>query len=166
MTTSEYITVFNEHRMFVFHYCNKLIKNRADAEDITSHVFISVLKNIEKVDANKIQPFLKTIAKNKCIDIIRRRNVIEIISSSTIDEDIEDIREAEITSDVLSSIYDIINTLPFIQQKYIKLKYIDGYESYEIAKILNRASSTIRNQTFVALEKIRGEIKNRGITLG
>ena len=167
MTTSEYTKIFNEYRMFVFYYCIKRIPNQEDAEDLTSQVFISLWKYGGPTKINEIKPYLTTIACNKCTDFNRqKRREPKIINASIIEDITEDTTHIDIMNEVLSHIHNIIETLPALQRKFIKMKYIDGHEPSKIAALLNRNKNTIRNQMVTALIKIRKELKSRGFTLG
>lgn len=160
MTSSEFKAVFQEHKMRVFYYCRKIIRHKQDAEDLTADVFSCVWRVVDTIRPDTIQALLMTTAKNKCIDYLRSKGRHE---KATEQIDIPTETEIEIQYEVMEQIMEIIEKLPPKQKQFIKLKYIEGVEPRTVSDILRINKSTIRNHMFIALAKIRTELKKRGI---
>lgn len=166
MTTSEFIDVFNEHRMFVFFLCKKRGYSTEDSEDISSQVFISLWKHKDNLPATELKPYISIITINQCRDLDKYNNARIQIINVAVNEDItEDIEEVDTKATVLSHIHNIIEALPPKQKAFTKLKYIDGKKPAQIAEIFKIKPITVSNQLVTALSKIRKELKNRGIHL-
>src|SRR4051812_47594945 len=107
MTATEFKDIFNEHKLFVFYLCRKLSKNKEDAEDLSSQVFISLWEVRDTVDIKSIRPYLARIVKNKFTDFVKYNNArINIISASISEDVTEDVENIDMTLDVLSHIYN------------------------------------------------------------
>ena len=58
----------------VFGFCLRMLRHREDAEDCTQETFIRVLRNLHRWDsARKIEPWLFTIAGNRCRTRLSKR---------------------------------------------------------------------------------------------
>ncbi|NLD24241.1 MAG: hypothetical protein GX670_08435 [Bacteroidales bacterium] len=55
----------------------------------------------------------------------------------------------------MKAIHRIINTLPPLQHRILQLKDIEGYETYEIAKLMGIAPEAVRNNLSRARKRVR-----------
>lgn len=135
---------------YVYRLCFTYMKNSADAEDCAEDVFVKVLNgNFSFADEIHERKWLAVTVGNYCKDKLRsaRRR-----SADYLDEIPEPAAEArEDRSDVL----DAVLKLPVKYKEVVWLYYYDGYQTDEIAKMLGRPHSTIRNQ----LRDARGLLK-------
>jgi RNA polymerase sigma factor (sigma-70 family) len=88
--------VFEKYKKTIFIQCLKILGNEEDAKDLTSDVFIKALENIHTYELDRpLMPWLCRIAKNLCIDHIRRKHRIQFMQT----EDFENIKSDEDTTD-------------------------------------------------------------------
>lgn len=117
------------------------MKSAADAEDCTEDVFVKVLNgDFEFTDEVHERKWLTVTAINLCKDRLKswkRRAVVAID-----DEPEQAAPEKEDYSDVTEA----VKKLPVKLKDVIWLFYYDGYRTDEIAEILGRPPSTVRNQ--------------------
>ncbi|MCR5584773.1 MAG: sigma-70 family RNA polymerase sigma factor [Lachnospiraceae bacterium] len=128
---------------FVYRLCFTYMGNQADAEDCTEDVFVKVFnKKIEFEDETHERKWLSVTAGNLCKDRLRSAARKEVCSID--DENTPEIAapEAEDHSDVLQAVLE----LPAKYKDVIWLYYYEDHPTEEIAKILDRPSSTVRNQ--------------------
>ena len=58
----------------VFGFCYRMLGQRQDAEDVAQETFVRVLRNLQRWDpARRFEPWLLTIAGNRCRTALRRR---------------------------------------------------------------------------------------------
>lgn len=144
---------YNRHWQYLYRLCFTYMKSQADAEDCTEDVFVKVLNSdIEFNDEIHERKWLTVTAINLCKDRLKsysRKNV-----GSIDDESAPEIAapEPEDNSDVLQAVME----LPEKYKDVILLYYCDGYSTDEMAKMLGRPPSTIRNQ----LRDARNLLKN------
>jgi RNA polymerase sigma-70 factor (ECF subfamily) len=132
--------IYKRHVQTVYRICFTYMKNAADAEDLTSDTFIRMLKYspVFKSDEHEKAWLIRT-AINVCKDSLkhwwRRR------------EDLTDYSEALKSEDSYESDETIkaVLTLPKKYKAVVYLYYYEGYKGEEIAEMLGRPHSTVRN---------------------
>lgn len=65
----------------IYNFALRMLGDAADAEDAAQHTFVEAFEKLPwtEVDA-PIRPWLYKVARNKCIDLIRRRRVVPLVS--------------------------------------------------------------------------------------
>ena len=151
----DFASVYNRYVDMSYRLCFSFLKNKEDTEDAVQSVFMKYLKSGKKFEneCHEKAWFIVT-ASNVCKDMLRqswRRNIsIEICDS---------ISDAENTT--RDEVYMAIMDLPYRYKTVVYLYYYEGYKTNEIAEMLHRLSSTIRNYLTEArrhLKKILGGI--------
>lgn len=116
----------------------------------TIMVAYSSIKNLKKKSSFK--SWLFTILSNNCNDFFRKKYSVENISYESIEGEnyltISPVMESKIEFDSLMEI------LTEEERTIILLYYEYGYDSNEIAKILNINANTVRSKLFRARNKI------------
>jgi len=66
--------VIESYRLDVYNASLRILGNAADAEDVTQDTFVAALQRMSTYDpAQAIGPWLRAIARNRAIDVLRRR---------------------------------------------------------------------------------------------
>lgn len=140
----------------VYRYIFVSVKNKWNAEDIITTVFIKVIENkhkITEVEASKNWIF--RIAHNAIIDFYRKNNrIIPIESFLDIrDEDLgyEDV----IIRDEFNGVRKVIDRLPEDTKKILYLRFYGGLKFREIADVVNISENTVKSTILRAIKKIR-----------
>ena len=132
---------YERHWKYVYRLCLTYMKSDAEAEDCTEDVFVKVLKGeFTFNDELHERKWLTLTAINLCKDRLKswkRKLVVPIDDEAEFDEP-----EPEDHSDVVEA----VKSLPEKYKDVIWLYYYDGYQTEEIAQMLGRPPSTIRNQ--------------------
>ena len=135
----EIIVVYQRHIDMVFRISYSYLKNIADSEDAVSMTFIKYMNNdivFHSIEHEKAW-FIVTCT-HVCKDMLKQRwrrhisfdeNHIVKLETFQIDQTLEAILK-----------------LPARYKTVIYMYYYEGYNSEEIAEILHKPSSTIRNQ--------------------
>lgn len=143
----------------VFNASLRIVLNPQDAEEITQDAFLKTFDNLDSFKGSErdFVAFVKTVAINKSIDLLRRHskdpfytaidNTAECIEDDTDFEDfpIEKIKQA-------------LEALPDGYRLTITLRLIDGMEFAQIAEKMNIKESTVRSQYARGLEKLRSSV--------
>ena len=155
-TDNEITEIYERQKNTIYRVCFSFLKNKADTEDAVQETFFRLITKshaFESVDHEKA--WLIRTATNVCKDTLRnwwrkRENL----------DDYENIHSYETVEND-----NVIDAIMNLREKYktvVYLYYYEGYNSVEIAKILNKPQSTIRNYLHEARnilrEKIGGEI--------
>jgi len=85
----EAMLVFDEiYRCYykrVFNYINGLVKDRAQAEDLSQDTLLKVFRSLGEVDEGKnLSPWIFKIARNTCIDYFRRKKPEYCLDGDTV----------------------------------------------------------------------------------
>lgn len=141
MTDAEFEAFYERHWKYVYKLCFTYMKSASDAEDCAEDVFVKVLTGeITFDDEVHERKWLTVAAINLCKDRLKgwKRKAVMPID----DEPELAAPEQEDRSDVLEA----VQSLPVKYKDVIWLYYYEGYQTDEIAEILSRPPSTIRNQ--------------------
>ena len=142
-TDADFEALYDRHWKYVYRLCFTYMKNEADAEDCTEDVFVKVLTgHFEFEDETHERKWLTVTAINLCKDKLKshaRQNTVSLD-----DDMIPEIAvlEPEDNSDVLEAVMN----LPPKLKDVVWLYYYEGYMTDEIAGMLGRPPSTVRNQ--------------------
>ncbi|MGN0670561.1 MAG: RNA polymerase sigma factor, partial [Oscillospiraceae bacterium] len=140
-TDEEFEAFYERHWKYVYRLCMTYMKSAADAEDCTEDVFVKVLNgNFEFTDEAHERKWLTVTAINLCKDRLKswKRKAV-----AAIDDDPE---QAAPEKEDYSDVTEAVKNLPVKLKDVIWLFYYDGYRTDEIARILGRPPSTVRNQ--------------------
>ena len=137
----DFDALYERHWKYVYRLCFTYMKNSADAEDCAEDVFVKVfIGNMVFEDTIHERKWLTVAAMNYCKDKLRSRKRKPVDYLDDIPEPAEE--EKEDHSDVLEAVMN----LPLKYKEVVWLYYYDGYLTEEIAKMLYRPPSTIRNR--------------------
>ena len=138
-TDKEIEEIYERHRITVYRVCFAYMKNPADTEDAVQETFIKLINNVPKFESEEHEKaWLIRTASNICKNELKhwRRN------NENIDDHLELQTENEIKTD---DVFQAVMGLPDKYKTVIYLYYYEGYDSAEIAGILKKPKSTIRN---------------------
>mgnify|MGYP001046021337 CR=1 FL=1 len=143
---------------FVYRVCFIYMKNSFDSEDCTEDVFAKVLGGKYSFNGEEHEKkWLSVTAMNLCKDKLKSKWHKSVVSLDGCEE---------ISADCSFGIDETLREVMKLPPKYkdvIYLYYYMGYKTEEIAKILRKPSSTVRNHMREAREmlkiKIGGEQK-------
>ncbi len=144
---------YERHYRMVYRICFTYMKNKAEAEDCTEDVFVKVLSgNFIFHDETHEKKWLTVTAINLCKDRLKhwfRRMVSPI-------EDAEDKEGAEIPEP--DETLDAVMKLPSKYKDVIYLHYYMDYKTDEIAEMLHKPPSTVRNHLSEARALLKKQI--------
>ncbi len=138
-TDKEIAEMYVRHGRTVYRVCYAFMKNPADTEDAVQDTFFQLIKNSPAFESEEHEKaWLIRTASNICKNALRhwwrRRENIEDFHDLPGSEGIE-------TDEVLQTVMD----LPDKYKAVVYLYYYEGYSSVEIAEILKKPQSTVRN---------------------
>ena len=158
--------LYERYKNRVYGFSLRMLRVRADAEEVVAETFLSVFENIYRFDEKMSFPsWLFTIARNKCLDTIRKRKkfvLFSIFSSNKEDKGIEEtiagenkgadenIDEAEIAEAVRAA----LSLLPFEQRTAIVLREYERMSYKEIADTMDCSINKVKILLFRAREAL------------
>lgn len=142
--------VVNTYSNMLFRLCFTILRNNQDAEDAVSEVFMKYIsENRNFADDEHKKAWLIKTATNQCRDMLkfykirRHLNLDDVAEYCTANDDYE------ILTELLS--------LPGKYRTVIHLYYVEGYKTYEIAKMLDISPSAVRKRLQYGRDKLKIE---------
>jgi len=155
----------------LYYFALKLTNNQTEAQDQAQEAFLALWESREKFkDAvvKDAEAFMITVVRNRAYNYIKHLKV-KAEKESKILEGLaltNDFLEAQIIQeDIFNRIYQEILELPVSDIKLLKLIFIEGLDSNEIAERLNITPNNVRNQKARALKKLRTLLLRKGFSL-
>lgn len=145
------------------HYYPKILKfihyrvHPAKAEDLTSDVFVKVLRSINKQKGN-FEAWLYKIARNVIIDKARYSNSRpEVELNQEYSEHIKDAKSVHARIDMEMDIQQALLNVNDEQREFLTLKFIQGLSNKEISEITGQNIGALRAMQFRALKALSQE---------
>jgi len=152
--TPTFEEVYERQVETIYRVCFSYMKSAADAEDITAGVFEKLLRHgtaFKSLEHEKA--WLLRVAINLCKNHLKswRRTVANI-------DDYENIAYADTfpDNDLAKTVFD----LPPRYKDVIYLYYYEGYSTAEVARLLKKPESTIRNHMREARILLKGVLED------
>jgi RNA polymerase sigma-70 factor (ECF subfamily) len=139
----------------VYRYFYYRVNRIEDAEDLTNETCLKAVGALQK-QTGSFHAWIFRIASNLVTDFYRRRSVRQSVES--VGDAIETIHDNGRLTDATLEQEELKQALLHLteeQQQAIVLKFIEGYETDEIAEMLGKSAGAIRAIQFRALTTLR-----------
>jgi RNA polymerase sigma-70 factor (ECF subfamily) len=134
----------------------------ADHEDIVSEILVKAIEKLETYNPMySLSTWVYNIAKNHCVDAIRKTGREIAVSPESLDErvaDQPDLLSDIIARDELDECKRIIGTLKERDKRLIFLSYYEGLNSKEIALMEGINANTVRQRLMVIKAHIKKQM--------
>jgi RNA polymerase sigma-70 factor (ECF subfamily) len=161
---SEVETLFRAHHDRVFRTAHRITGSPADAEDVLQTVFLRLVKSQEVYDLSENpEAYLSRAAINASLDLLRSRGRSKSVGLSDVDGEAITSRfqspEAEHADRELHTlIRQAVAALGKTAGEMFVLRYYEGYDNQEIAKMLDTSQMVVGVVLHRARTKLRKEI--------
>jgi RNA polymerase sigma-70 factor (family 1) len=155
--------IFKKYHLPLFYFAMQYLDNSQVAEDKVAESFIKLWdRRMVFTSLLSVKSFLYTSVKNACIDEIRMFNrhsichkEIEYLSEKTIlpGDELDDLKM--IKSELLGKLKADIEKLPAARRRIFKMLFLDGLNTYEVARALKISVDTVRVQKARAMHALR-----------
>ncbi len=145
----------------IYRYIFYRVKMREDVEDLTQVVVLKIWKNLAKQRGNFI-PWVYKISHNMVIDFYRKQSRqkelrLEEIPSDTLPGN--PVPEKTVDTEGLK---EALFHLTPEQAEVINLRFIQGYSSEEVSKIIRKPVGAVKALQFRALRALREYYRKKG----
>ncbi|MEO8398235.1 MAG: sigma-70 family RNA polymerase sigma factor [Ignavibacteriaceae bacterium] len=159
--------LYNRYSPILYTVIKKIVSDEETVQQALADVFVIIWRKINYFDLNTNNPFswLITLARNKAVDIVRRkRNPNNFIEYDEEYEDENIIPKLSSNMDPLDlktalskrkNFEEALNKLTDAQQYVIYLAFYEGYTEKEIASKLNIPIATVKSKIKAALINLR-----------
>jgi len=162
--------IYDKYRRRIYNLCLRMLRDQADAEDLTQDVFVQLFRKIGTFRGESaFSTWLHRLAVNMVLMSIRSRNakrypIVPIESSNDEDDSLyEELgrEDAGLRSTVdRMTINDALESLPPGYRMVFLLHDVHGYEHQEIAEILSCSVGNCKSQLHKARLKMRRLIEH------
>jgi RNA polymerase sigma factor, sigma-70 family len=151
--------IVNKYEITVLRFIYNMLRDREASEDIAQEVFITVYNKLYMYNPNfKFSNWLLQIARNKCIDYIRKykrvyesnlEDVKEMASSDMSPEQSAEFNETK------EKVLRFINGLSEVDKQLIILRYTQELTFYDIGEILKMSESAVKRRYYKLRDKFK-----------
>jgi len=163
--------LYDKYRRRIYNLCLRMLRDQADAEDLTQDVFVQLFRKIGTFRGESaFSTWLHRLAVNMVLMNIRSRNakrypIIPLESSNDEDDSLyEELgrEDAGLRSSLdRMTINDALESLPPGYRMVFLLHDVHGYEHQEIAEMLSCSVGNCKSQLHKARLKMRRLIENQ-----
>ena len=143
---TEFSSVYKRYATPIYRYTFARVGNQADAEDLTSLVFMDALKSWAHFKLNgNIPAWLFTIARNKIVDRYRREKEtipLEYISNTVVEE--KDLLKGVMDAETFTKLSQILSSLPSEQQELLQLRFAGELTYGQIGKVVGKSEAAVK----------------------
>ncbi|HKV04005.1 MAG TPA: sigma-70 family RNA polymerase sigma factor [Candidatus Acidoferrales bacterium] len=157
----------------LYRYLLRLVRERAEAEDLFQETWLRVVEKIRKFDPNRnFDAWLFTVARNLAFDRLRR------IRPESLDEPAPGMESNESAVSRLVSgerpalerllererfgrLGEALATLPVVYREVLTLRFEEEMKLEEISQVLGTPLSTVKSRLRRSLEQMRSQLEAR-----
>lgn len=171
------------HKRGIYNFCLKMLGERTQAEDAMQEIFLRLLRSAKDWERQaKLTTWLYTIARNYCIDALRKASYRKTASLDhslkegeggsegtplgervADEESISPDRGAE-SARMRTLLAQAIAALPPEQREVFVMREHAGMPFKEIAGVVGVPENTVKSRMRYALEHLRTSLKKSGVT--
>ena len=150
---TKFTDIYVRYRGLMFSIAKKHFDNEADQEQVvdeTLHAVLKIVRRIEDPASVKTKNLISLITRNKCIDLLRKRD-------GAVMDDLNNVPEVSKGTNALtqSDLSYAIAALSETSRDMIGLRYYYGYSTREIAKILGISHAAARKRLELAHKELK-----------
>jgi RNA polymerase sigma-70 factor (ECF subfamily) len=148
--------LFDRYGTMVYSVAFRVLKDAGEAEDVMQEIFVQVWRNPGAFVSGRgsLAGWLVVVARNRSIDMIRRRRPTEPVELFALPSSTNLAREAERNS-LVEKIRGVMGSLPDEQRKSVELAFFEGLSHSEIAEKTGDPLGTVKTRIRLALTTIR-----------
>jgi RNA polymerase sigma-70 factor (ECF subfamily) len=150
-------TLFLRHRLYVYRFILRLVRDEAAAEDLLSDVFLEVWREAARFNGRSaVATWLLGIARLKSFSWLRRRREAELDEAALAEvpdpaDDMELVIDRKGRDRMLR---DALTKLSVAQREVVDLVYYHGRSVGEVARILGTCEATVKTRMFYARRRL------------
>ena len=158
--------LYNRYSPVLYTLIKKIVTEKSEAEEILTEVFVIIWRKVHLFDihSSNVYTWLITLARNKAVDTLRRKNGFDMpgYTDEYEDEFIVpklskniDPLDLKTTLSIKDSVETALNKLTDAQRYVLYLAYYEGFTQREIAEKLNIPYSTVKSKIKIASTNLK-----------
>jgi RNA polymerase sigma-70 factor, ECF subfamily len=161
--------LFARHHVRVYRFVLRLVRERTQAEDLISEVFLDVWRQAGKFEARSaVSTWLLAIARYKALSALRRRPDEELDeeAAAAIEDPGDDPETALEKKDKGEILRKCLTALSPEHREIIDLVYYHEKSVEEVAEIVKIPENTVKTRMFYARKRLSELLKAAGVDRG
>jgi RNA polymerase sigma-70 factor (ECF subfamily) len=148
--------LYDRYSGIVYGVALRVLGNTMAAEDVLQEVFLQLWRNPQAFDAERgrLAPWLAVIARNRSIDVLRKRPMEEDIDELPISTGVNLEDEASERM-AIDKVRGVLAQLPPDQRKTLEMAYFEGMTHTEIASKTGEPLGTVKTRIRYGLLALR-----------
>jgi len=144
----------------VYAVAMRVLGETAAAEDILQEIFMQLWRNPSAFDASrgKLAPWLAVIARNRALDVLRKRKPQMDIDEVVVSVEPDLAGEAERNS-MAQKVRLTLNQMPPAQRSALEMAYFEGYTHSEISEKTGEPLGTVKTRIRTGLMLLRKAVE-------
>jgi len=157
-------TIYRRHVAFVAGISLRLLRNQAEAEDVTQETFALALEQLGKLrDPQALRSWLARIAVSRVRRRFRRQRILQTLGiGRACDAELESVAAPGASAEVraeLAALSRVLAKLPMEQQIAWTLRHIEGEELEQVARACDCSLATAKRRIDAAEARIRLHVR-------
>ena len=161
--------LFTRHRIAVFRFVMRMVRNDATAEDLISDVFLDVWRHAGSFEGRSaVTTWIFSIARFKALTALKRRPEEELDEekAGVIEDHADDPEVALAKKDKAAVLRQCLGKLSAEHREIVNLVYYQQKSVEEVAGIVGIPEATVKTRMFYARKKLSELLKDQGIDRG
>lgn len=149
-------TIVREQQQRVYSLALYILRDKAEAEDLTQDVFMRLYNSADKIESQKIPSWLSAVTRNACIDKLRkRREFTQIEDEHQITQAVQEPSGNLQNTQLSEWLNNAVLALKEPYQSLIRLCDIDQNSQQVAAQALNLSTTQVK----VYLHRARSQLR-------
>jgi RNA polymerase sigma-70 factor, ECF subfamily len=152
--------LYDRYSSVVYAVALRVLADAAAAEDILQEIFMQLWRNPGAFDASRgnLAPWLAVIARNRAVDVLRKRRPQAEITETTVSVEPDFASEADRGRNV-EKVRAVLKEMPAQQRSALEMAYFEGYSHSEIAEKTKEPLGTIKTRIRTGLMLLRKAVE-------
>jgi RNA polymerase sigma-70 factor, ECF subfamily len=153
--------LYDQYLPHVYRYFLSKVSSQADAEDLTSQVFLAALESFPRYQhRGHFHAWLFSIARHKAADYYRRQNPQAPFEKTRLeDTSLHTLLSEVVVKDELLRLAELITKLNEQEQELLRLRYAARLGFKEIARLMQRTEGAVKMSLYRLLEQLEMELE-------
>jgi len=148
--------LYDRYSSVVYAVALRVLGDTATAEDVLQEIFMQLWRNPGSFDASRgnLAPWLAVIARNRAVDVLRKRRPQTEISETVVSVEPDLAGEAD-RGRAAEKVRAVLKEMPAQQRSALEMAYFEGYSHSEISEKTGEPLGTIKTRIRTGLMRLR-----------
>ena len=157
---SAFRTLYEQYARPVYRYLYVIVGNPADAEDLTSQVFLKALEDLGQFrNQGGFRAWLFAIARSRAMDSFRQRRRELPLDGIELPSPDPDPLAAVIHQQDVECMRKRISALPEAEQELLWLRFVAGLSFAEMGAVLKRREGSVKKALYRLLDRLGEQVE-------